>query len=85
MWQSDAEGHYDLQMPKLEGTALRGVFQADAEGKFVFRTIKPLFYPVPDDGPVDQMLIATGWHPYRPAHIHFIVSAWRGGLGNGHR
>ncbi len=75
VWQSDAEGHYDLQMPDLEGTALRAVFHTDAEGRFVFRTIKPSFYPIPYDGPVGKMLIATGRHPYRPAHLHFIVSA----------
>jgi hydroxyquinol 1,2-dioxygenase len=75
VWQSDAEGHYDLQMPDLNGTALRGVFHTDAEGKYIFRTIKPSFYPIPYDGPVGQMLIATGRHPYRPAHIHFIISA----------
>jgi hydroxyquinol 1,2-dioxygenase len=75
VWQSDAEGHYDLQLPDLEGTALRAIFHADAGGRFFFRTIKPSFYPIPYDGPVGQMLIATGRHPYRPAHIHFIVSA----------
>ena len=75
VWQSDAEGHYDLQMPDLEGTALRAIFHTDAQGRFVFRTIKPSFYPIPYDGPVGQMLIATRRHPYRPAHIHFIVSA----------
>jgi len=79
VWQSDAEGHYDLQMPDLEGTALRAIFYTDPEGRFVFRTIKPSFYPIPYDGPVGQMLIAIGRHPYRPAHIHFIVSA------DGHR
>ena len=62
-------------MPNLTGNALRGVFHADAEGKFVFRTIKPAFYPIPYDGPVGRLLLATGSHPYRPAHIHFIVSA----------
>jgi hydroxyquinol 1,2-dioxygenase len=75
VWQSDAEGHYDLQMPDLESTALRAVFRTNAKGEFVFRTIKPSFYPIPYDGPVGQMLIAAGRHPYRPAHIHFIVSA----------
>src|SRR5262245_8127169 len=45
VWQSDGEGFYDLQMPGLDGTALRGVFHADAEGRFMFRTIKPSFYP----------------------------------------
>jgi hydroxyquinol 1,2-dioxygenase len=75
VWQSDAEGFYDLQMADRDGTALRGIFHTDAEGRFIFRTIKPSFYPIPDDGPVGQMLIALGRHPYRPAHIHFIVSA----------
>jgi protocatechuate 3,4-dioxygenase beta subunit len=75
VWQSDAEGSYDLQMPDISGTALRGVFHTDAEGKYIFRTIKPSSYPIPNDGPVGQMLAAMGRHPYRPAHIHFIISA----------
>src|SRR5262249_30098267 len=40
-----------------------------------FRTVKPRFYPIPDDGPVGKMLSALGRHPNRAAHIHFIVSA----------
>jgi len=75
VWQSDAEGFYDLQMPDTDGMALRGIFHADDEGKYIFRTIKPTCYPIPNDGPVGQMLAALGRHPYRPAHIHFIVSA----------
>jgi hydroxyquinol 1,2-dioxygenase len=75
VWQSDAEGFYDLQKPELEGMALRGVFRTDAGGRYAFRTIKPAFYPIPDDGPVGKLLRTLGRHPYRPAHIHFIVSA----------
>jgi protocatechuate 3,4-dioxygenase beta subunit len=75
VWQSDGDGHYDLQMADLDGMALRGVFRAGTDGSFVFRTIKPSYYPIPYDGPVGRMLIAMGRHPYRPAHIHFIVSA----------
>lgn len=75
VWQSDAEGFYDLQMEHVRGTALRGVFHTDEEGHYAFRSIKPAFYPIPDDGPVGQMLKAMGRHPYRPAHVHFIVSA----------
>lgn len=75
VWQSDAEGFYDLQMPEVEGMALRGVFHTDHEGRYLFRTIKPAFYPIPSDGPVGQLLAAMGRHPYRPAHIHFIISA----------
>jgi hydroxyquinol 1,2-dioxygenase len=74
VWQSDAEGFYDLQMPGIE-TALRAIFHTNSEGEYIFRTIRPSFYPIPHDGPVGQMLMAMGRHPYRPAHIHFIISA----------
>jgi hydroxyquinol 1,2-dioxygenase len=32
-------------------------------------------YPVPTDGPVGQMLVASGRHPWRPAHVHFMIQA----------
>ncbi len=75
VWQSDAEGHYDLQVMDASHMNLRGRFHTDANGDYLFRTIKPSFYPIPDDGPVGKMLHAAGRHPYRPAHIHFKVSA----------
>jgi protocatechuate 3,4-dioxygenase beta subunit len=75
VWQSDGEGFYDLQRPDVDGMALRGVFHTDAEGGYVFRTIKPAYYPIPTDGPVGKMLMAMGRHPFRPAHIHFLISA----------
>lgn len=74
-WQADAEGFYDVQRPGLEGMRLRGKFRADAQGRFWFWTVKPTSYPVPTDGPVGRMLLSLGRHPYRPAHIHTIVSA----------
>ena len=55
----------------------RGLFTADAEGRFWFRTIVPSHYPIPTDGPVGELLAATRRHPYRPAHIHFIVGRRR--------
>lgn len=75
VWQADAEGFYDLQRPDLTGATLRGVFHTDADGNYCFRSIKPAPYPIPQDGPVGQMLRAMRRSPYRPAHIHFIVSA----------
>ena len=75
VWQSDAEGFYDLQMAGVDGMTLRGVFRTDAEGSYIFRTIKPAYYPIPTDGPVGQMLLAMRRYPYRPAHIHFMISA----------
>jgi hydroxyquinol 1,2-dioxygenase len=49
--------------------------RTDAGGYFKFRTVKPAAYPIPGDGPVGQMLEAVGRHPWRPAHIHFMVHA----------
>ena len=75
-WHSDAEGNYDVQRAEGAGAlALRARFRTDANGRFWFRSIVPTFYPIPDDGPVGRMLRAQGRHAYRPAHVHFMVSA----------
>lgn len=74
VWQAAPDGLYDNQRPGGAMT-LRGRFHTDAEGRYRFRTVKPAHYPIPTDGPVGRMLRALGRHPYRPAHIHFIVSA----------
>ncbi|MGW0820742.1 intradiol ring-cleavage dioxygenase [Streptomyces sp. NPDC002845] len=76
VWQANAEGYYDVQQPDVQPSGNgRGLFTADAEGRFWFRTCVPSPYPIPTDGPVGDLLRATGRHPYRPAHIHFIASA----------
>jgi hydroxyquinol 1,2-dioxygenase len=75
VWQTDAEGFYDVQRPEKGDMRLRGLFRTDAEGRYRFRTVKPVPYPIPTDGPVGAMLNKMGRHPYRPAHIHFIVGA----------
>lgn len=75
-WQANAEGFYDVQQPGIQpGGNGRGIFSADGAGEFWFRTVVPSAYPIPTDGPVGALLDATVRHPYRPAHIHFIVSA----------
>lgn len=73
VWQASGEGFYDVQQAK--GTNLRGKVRADADGKFWFRTVLPVSYPVPTDGPVGRMLKATGRHPMRPGHLHFMITA----------
>ncbi|MFI2205580.1 dioxygenase [Streptomyces sp. NPDC020192] len=76
VWQADAEGYYDVQQPDVQPAGNgRGLFTADTEGRFRFRTCVPAPYPIPTDGPVGALLRATGRHPYRPAHIHFIATA----------
>ncbi|MFJ7290844.1 intradiol ring-cleavage dioxygenase [Streptomyces collinus] len=76
VWQADDKGYYDVQQPGVKPAGNgRGLFTADAEGRFWFRTCVPAAYPIPTDGPVGGLLRATGRHPYRPAHIHFIATA----------
>jgi protocatechuate 3,4-dioxygenase beta subunit len=73
VWEGGADGFYDVQKP--EGTNLRGRVRADGDGRFWFKCILPVSYPVPTDGPVGKMLAATGRHPMRPAHLHFMIQA----------
>ncbi len=75
VWQAQTSGLYDSQDPDLREMHMRGKFRSDAEGRYLVRTVRPVHYPIPSDGPVGAMLRATGRHPWRPAHIHFVVSA----------
>ena len=76
VWQANAEGFYDVQQPGVQPERnLRGLFTADADGRFWFRSIVPKSYPIPADGPVGDLLSRTARHPHRPAHLHFLVSA----------
>jgi hydroxyquinol 1,2-dioxygenase len=76
VWQANDQGFYDVQQPGGQPSGNgRGLFTADADGRYWFRTVVPSHYPIPSDGPVGGLLAATDRHPYRPAHIHFIVTA----------
>jgi catechol 1,2-dioxygenase len=74
VWQASPVGLYENQDPKQPDHNLRGRFETDARGHFHFRTVKPAGYPVPVDGPCGEMLRAQDRHPWRPAHIHFMLS-----------
>jgi hydroxyquinol 1,2-dioxygenase len=74
VWQSDSEGFYDVQK-ELEGASLRARLTTDDQGRYAFWTVTPSPYPIPTDGPVGKMLEITGRHPYRPAHVHFMLKA----------
>jgi hydroxyquinol 1,2-dioxygenase len=75
IWQADEDGLYDVQKHELSGSQGRGQLNADADGRFYFRTIKPEPYPIPSDGPVGDLLKAAQRSPMRPAHIHFRIQA----------
>ena len=75
VWQSNDDGFYDVQLPEQAGPVLRARFRSDADGRVCFWSILPSEYPIPDDGPVGQMLAATGRHQYRAPHLHFMISA----------
>ena len=75
VWQADPEGLYDSQRPDLEELHMRGIYHSDAQGNYLIRTMRPVHYQIPTDGPVGDMLAATKRHPWRPAHVHFKVTA----------
>jgi hydroxyquinol 1,2-dioxygenase len=75
VWQVRPDRCYDVQDPEQVSMQLRAIFRTGADGRYHFRTVMPVSYAIPDDGPVGDMLRALGRHPWRPAHIHFIVSA----------
>lgn len=74
VWQTDANGMYDIQDPDQPEYNLRGLYHADHHGSYQITTIRPTKYPIPTDGPVGELLRATARHPWRPAHVHAIVS-----------
>jgi len=75
VWQNADDMLYAVQNPDSPADNLRGVFRARADGSFAFLGVRPTDYPIPADGPVGHLLASTGRHPWRPAHLHVIVSA----------
>ena len=75
IWQNASNGLYSVEDPDQVDDNLRCRLHADTAGAYNFTTTRPMPYTVPDDGPGGIMLRAMGRHPWRPAHIHFKVSA----------
>ncbi len=75
VWQADAGGHYDVQHPELGHAENRGRLRTGPDGALRFRSVLAEAYPIPTDGPVGQLLDATKRHPWRPAHLHFMIQA----------
>ena len=74
VWQVQPDGRYDIE-DSPTARNLRARLHTRPDGSFQFRTVRPVDYTIPDDGPVGSMLRASGRHSWRPAHIHFAVTA----------
>ena len=74
VWETDEDGFYDVQYGD-ERVAARGHLVADEQGRYRFWAITPTPYPIPDDGPVGELLAASRRSPMRAAHLHFLVRA----------
>lgn len=75
VWQADSDGFYDVQYQGETAAQARGKLRSLPDGSFHFRSITAESYPIPYDGPVGRMLEALGRHPWRPAHLHFMIEA----------
>lgn len=75
VWQANDEGFYDVQQKGIQPDFnLRGVFRTGPDGSYWFKAVRPKHYSIPADGPVGKLLDDLGRHPFRPAHLHYIVS-----------
>jgi hydroxyquinol 1,2-dioxygenase len=75
VWQTNEHGLYDLQAAEHEQMDMRANFRADVEGRYHFRTVRPLGYSIPMDGPVGRMVQQQKRHGFRPSHIHILIGA----------
>jgi len=75
IWQADDDGYYSGFAPHVPEGNLRALVVTGDDGQFEIRTIQPAPYQIPTDGPTGKLIDAAGWHPWRPAHLHLIVSA----------
>ncbi|WP_199431990.1 dioxygenase family protein [Qaidamihabitans albus] len=73
VWQADAEGTYEAQLPDVDEARLRAKYRTGEDGTYCVRTIAPRGYSIPMDGPVGELIRRTGISHYRPAHIHFLI------------
>ena len=75
IWHSDEDGNYDVQYPGIDSAQGRGHLRTDALGRYWFSSVLPEPYPIPQDGPVGDLLAASRRSPMRPAHVHFMIAA----------
>lgn len=75
IWQTAPNGMYSSQDPDQDTYSFHAIFTTGEDGRYAFTTVRPVSYTVPTDGPVGEILNATGRHPWRPSHLHYIVKA----------
>ena len=73
IWHASPVGLYENQDPEQAEMNLRGKFTTDADGRFWFRSVMMIGYPIPTDGVVGRLLKLQNRHPYRPAHLHALI------------
>jgi protocatechuate 3,4-dioxygenase beta subunit len=73
VWETDGDGFYDVQYVEGAGPDCRGRLYTREDGTYDFVAIKPVSYPISNDGPVGALLRALGRHWMRPAHMHFMI------------
>jgi catechol 1,2-dioxygenase len=75
-WQTATIGFYSVQQPDAQSPQnLRGIYTTDTDGSYEIRTVRPVPYPIPSDGPTGDLLRANGRDTMRAAHIHMWVKA----------
>ena len=74
VWQADTEGAYEAQIPDVDEARLRAKYTTREDGSYCLRTIAPLGYTIPMDGPVGDLIGRTEISHFRPAHIHFLIN-----------
>jgi hydroxyquinol 1,2-dioxygenase len=74
VWQADNDGAYEVQIPDVDEARLRAKYTTREDGSYCIRTIAPLGYTIPMDGPVGDLIGRTEISHFRPAHIHFLIN-----------
>ena len=72
VWQADADGNYKSQIAEIDEARLRALYKTRDDGSYCVKTLAPLGYSIPMDGPVGQLISKTRISQFRPAHIHFM-------------
>lgn len=75
IWQTAPNGLYASQDAEQDMYSFHALMTVGEDGRYGFTTVKPVEYTVPTDGPVGAILNACGRHPWRPSHLHYIVTA----------